>query len=270
MRLKIRHATTYRYDELGSFAVQRLRLTPSSSRGQTVRSWTVTAEGIGAAASYVDGFGNRTHLVTHCKPYDTLTIAAEGEVETRDTGGVVGQTGEAANPLVFLRETPRTALSDEIAGVAEGLAPGRLIDRLHGLMETIAARVAYLTDATHAETTAAEALAAGQGVCQDHAHIFIAAARRMNVPARYVTGYLHVPGEAASPANHAWAEVHVPDLGWVGFDPSNRICPTEAYVRLACGFDSVGAAPIKGTRRGGGRERLSVEVRVEAEQQQQQ
>ena len=84
-----------------------------------------------------------------------------------------------------------------------------MLDRLHHLMEAIATRVVYDTDATHQETSAAEAFAAGQGVCQDHAHIFIAATRRLGIPARYVTGYLHVEGEGAAAAHHAWAEAFV-------------------------------------------------------------
>jgi transglutaminase-like putative cysteine protease len=142
-----------------------------------------------------------------------------------------------------------------------------LLDRLHYLLEAISTRVVYDTDATHTETTAAQAFRAGQGVCQDHAHIFIAATRRIGVPSRYVTGYLHVESEGNFVAHHAWAESYLDGLGWVGFDPANNICPTERYVRLACGFDAVSAAPIAGTRRGGGGERLRVDVVVRQQQQ---
>ena len=270
MRLRIRHSTHYRYEEAGSFAVQRLRLTPSTNRAQSVLSWKIAADGIEDAAEYVDGFGNRTHLITHCKPYTELTITAEGEVDTRDWGGVIGHTGEVANPLLFLRATALTETSEAITDLSGSLAGRNGLDRLHGLMDAIAGRVAYLADTTDSGTSAAAALAAGQGVCQDHAHIFIAAARLLGVPARYVTGYLRIAGDETSVAHHAWAEAFLPDLGWVGFDPSNRICPTEAYVRLACGFDAPSAAPISGTRRGGGAERLAVEVRVQEQQQQQQ
>ena len=130
-----------------------------------------------------------------------------------------------------------------------------MLDRLHYLLEAIAGRVAYVTDATNAATSAVEASRRGSGVCQDHAHIFIAATRKLAVPARYVTGYLHISRRgSATVANHAWAEAYVGGLGWVGFDPANHICPTERYVRLACGFDAASAAPISGTRRGGGKE----------------
>jgi transglutaminase-like putative cysteine protease len=215
----------------------------------------------------VDGFGNRVHLITHCNPYDELTISASGEVETTDTGGVVGDLGETANPLVFLRGTPLTVTSDSIDALTDGLPDTRMLDKLHYLLEAIANRVAYVTDTTNAATSAVEAFEAGRGVCQDHAHIFIAATRKLGVPARYVTGYLHISGERSETANHAWAEAYVGGLGWVGFDPANHICPTERYVRLACGFDAASAAPISGTRRGGGKESLTVDVMVRQQQQ---
>jgi transglutaminase-like putative cysteine protease len=267
MLVSVRHSTHYSYDAASSFAVQRLRLTPFDNDAQKVRSWAIEAEGMEGAASYVDGFANRVHLLTHCRPYEALTITAAGEVETEDRGGVVGPLGEVANPLVFLRATPRTESSPEIDALADGLHDRQHLDRLHHLLEAIADRVLYVEDSTHHGTSAAEAFAAGQGVCQDHAHIFIAAARRLAMPARYVTGYLHVDGEARFAAHHAWAEAFVPDLGWVGFDPANHICPTERYVRLACGFDAASAAPITGSRRGGGTESLQVDVIVRQQQQ---
>src|ERR671927_935096 len=106
MRFAIQHRTHYTYDQKGSFAVQRLRLTPSSNAAQTVHFWSVEVPGINGGADYVDGFGNRTKLISHCEPYDEITIVAAGEVETIDTRGVLGETGEFANPQLFLRETP--------------------------------------------------------------------------------------------------------------------------------------------------------------------
>ena len=267
MPIKIRHTTNYRYDAPGSFNVQRLRLTPFGNRAQRILSWGIEANGIEEAAFYTDGFGNRVHLITHSKSYDALTIVAFGEIETEDTGGIVGELGEAANPLLFLRSTRLTRSAPEIDALSDGLPKGDPLDRLHLLLEAIATRVVYDTDATHAGTSAAEAFSAGQGVCQDHAHIFIAASRKLNIPARYVTGYLLVDGEAPAAANHAWAEAWLPELGWVGFDPANHVCPTERYVRIACGFDAPSAAPIAGTHRGGGAETLDVDVIVRQQQQ---
>jgi transglutaminase-like putative cysteine protease len=265
--ISIRHSTNYSYGGVGSFAVQRLRLTPTDNRAQKVRCWSITAKGMEDGAEYLDGFGNRVHLITHCKPFEELTVRAEGEVETTDTGGVIGDLGEAANPLLFLRSTPLTESSPAIDAMADDVAGKDPLDRLHRLLQAIAGRVDYVKNSTDAATSAEQAFAAGKGVCQDHAHIFIAAARRAGIPARYVSGYLHVAGEEGAVANHAWAEAYVGNLGWVGFDPANDICPTEHYVRLACGFDAPSAAPISGTRRGGGAESLTVDLAVRQQQQ---
>ena len=147
----------------------------------------------------------------------------------------------------------------DLAARARG---GDEIARLHDLMALVRDAVDYERGTTHGGTTAAEALALGRGVCQDHAHVFVSAARSLGIPARYVTGYMATgaPGEAAEAAHHAWAEAHVPSLGWIGFDVANRICPDELYVRLACGLDAEQAAPVRGSRRGGGEESLDVSV----------
>jgi transglutaminase-like putative cysteine protease len=117
---------------------------------------------------------------------------------------------------------------------------------------------------TDATTPAAQAFALGHGVCQDHAHVFIAASRSLGFPTRYVSGYLlRSDGTVIQEAGHAWAEAHVPGLGWVGFDPANGVSPTDAYVRVAVGLDYLGAAPVRGTRYGGGEEILDVHVRVD-------
>jgi transglutaminase-like putative cysteine protease len=270
VQLSISHTTRYRYASPGSFLVQRLRLTPRDNRSQRILSWKIETPGMESAAAYVDGFGNQVHLVTHCRPFEDLLITAAGEIETNDADGVLGELDEVASPLVFRKSTERTQSSPEIDAMAEALGGGSTLSRLHRLMGQIAEKVRYDTEATASETSAAEAFRAGQGVCQDHAHIFIAGAHRLDIPARYVTGYLLTSGQTSSVAHHAWAEAHVRGLGWVGFDPANDICPTDRYVRLACGFDAGSAAPITGTHRGGGKEELLVEVSVRQQQDQQQ
>jgi transglutaminase-like putative cysteine protease len=117
---------------------------------------------------------------------------------------------------------------------------------------------------TGTTTTAAEAFTLKRGVCQDLTHIFIAAARHLDIPARYVGGYFHrVDGVTQQDAGHAWAEAYVPSVGWIAFDPTNGICATEAYVRVAVGLDYLGASPVRGARRGGGTESMAVKVVVD-------
>lgn len=267
MLLAIRHTTRYRYDAPGMLAVQRLRLTPPDTRAQRVVDWRIEAPGIDQAASYVDGFGNIVQLIATEVADAELAITAAGTVETSDCGGVAGIRGEPAMAQVFLRETALTRPGAAIERFAARLRGDDDLATLHNILTAIAERIAYDTDATQAGTTAAHAFTAGRGVCQDHAHIFIAAARCLDIPARYVTGYMHVEGEVQAEAHHAWAEACVPELGWVGFDPANGVSPTERYVRLACGFDAPSAAPIVGARSGGGNEDLRVDVVVEQQQQ---
>ena len=121
----------------------------------------------------------------------------------------------------------------------------------------------YETGATDVYTTAEEAMGEGMGVCQDHAHIFIGAARALDIPTRYVSGYLLMDDRIDQEATHAWAEAHVEGLGWVGFDISNGISPDTRYVRVATGRDYVEAAPITGVSFGAAEEELRVALAVE-------
>ena len=262
MRISIQHISEYSYEGSAGSAVQALRLTPAPVNSQTVLSWTIEAPGYATACSYTDGFGNRVDLVSAPSSLTVVRIVAGGEVETTDTGGVVGWTSEAVAPGAFLRVSPVTALSAEIEAMAATVRQKDRLSTLHALMGAINGRMTYVPDSTTPSTTAAAAFALGRGVCQDHAHVFITAARSLGIPARYVTGYLLLEDGAGAPAHHAWAEALVEDLGWVGFDATNDLCPTDRYVRLGSGLDAASAAPIRGVRRVEGRERLSVEVAV--------
>lgn len=268
MQLAIRHETHYDYDTPISYSAQRLHLWPVAFAAQKTISWSIAAPGFDRALAYTDGFGNHVHMITFGNIEGPVSIVAEGVVEVTDTAGLVKGLACAAPDAVFLRQTRPTTATASIRALAEKQFAGRsVLEGLHALMAEIHARVAYEIGATHAHTTAAEAFADGRGVCQDHAHIFIAACRTAGIPARYVTGYLVTGQGASSTAAHAWAEALVPDLGWVGFDPANAKCPTDNYVRVAAGLDAAGVAPIRGSRRGGNSERMRVEVRVEIAQQ---
>jgi transglutaminase-like putative cysteine protease len=267
MLISIRHVTTYRYAEPVNYTIQSLRLTPASFTGQRVIDWSVQTPASRAPPQFEDGFGNVVHLLTVNVPHQELVIEAGGRVETKDTSGVVAGLKHTVPPRVFLKVTARTEPDDAIREIARSAAGTDTLGRLHALSGRIHDRVDYVPGMTDAHTGAAEALADGRGVCQDHAHIFIAAARTIGVPARYVTGYLVTGGTAD--AHHAWAEAWVEGLGWVGFDVANRVCPTERHVRLACGLDAGYAAPVTGSRKGGTEERLDVAVEVQQQNAQQ-
>ncbi len=269
MRLSVHHETHYAYDDAPSYLVQRLYLTPANFNGQKVLAWNVIAPGIEQGLRHVDAAGNIIHLVTTSSFEGAATIVAAGEVETADMSGVVKGLPGFVPEVVYLRRTPATQADEALRSFAKSAAgKGPALERAHALMQAVHGAVAYETGASDAHTTAAEAFAEKRGVCQDHAQIMIAAAREIGIPARYVTGYLVTGQGASSSAAHAWAELALPDLGWVGFDAANGQCPTAHYVRIAAGLDAAAVAPVRGSRRGGGgREHLRVEVRVEIAQQ---
>lgn len=264
MLISIRHTSRYQYDGPVLYAVQRLRLWPQSVAGQTVQSWDVSMEGVAAEVSYVDGFGNRTELVRHIREHQEIVITAAGTVETEDRAGVFGSVHGFAPVWLFDRTTPVTEAGDGIRALAQTLPKdAKRLARLHQLMDTINDRMTFTTNVTNTFTQAEAALAQGEGVCQDYAHIFIAAARAAGIPARYVSGYLMRDDTVEQTAGHAWAEAHVDGLGWVGFDAANNMCPNDRYVRVGCGLDYRDAAPISGMRIGHAAESLAVEVNVE-------
>lgn len=269
MRLAIRHQTSYRYSKPVVYAIQTLRLSPRPYEGLNVITWRVRGEGRFELPSFIDGYGNLVHCHTVNRPHDSAAVIVEGEVETRATDGIVRGAAETLPPLFYLRETRQTEITPEIADMALAL-PGKGFDRLVALMEEVRNRVDYVTGVTQSSTSASEALRLGKGVCQDHAHLFIAGARSMGVPARYVGGYLWAGSDSDGQASHAWAEAYLPDFGWVGFDPANRTRPSEAYVRASVGLDYWSAAPVRGVRRGEGEESLAVNVKVKESAQQQQ
>ena len=269
MLIKVRHTTRYTYAEPVRYAIQSLRLTPAPYDGQNVAEWHVHVPGCAKTLQFTDGFGNSVELVTINHRHRELVIEAAGTVETKDVSGVVTGLAKSIPQRVFLKETEQTRADAAIRDLALSVSEADVLDRLHAIAHVVRERVDYVTGTTDAHTSAAEALADGKGVCQDHAHIFISAVRTLGIPARYITGYLVTGDDKPSHAHHAWAEAWVDSLGWVGFDVANRICPTEQYVRLAAGLDAGHAAPVIGSRRGGAGEKLEVLVAVQQQNAQQ-
>ncbi len=266
MRLNIRHETVYRYATPASHAIEVLRLTPRGHNGQYIAAWRIDVDCDCHLDRTADAFGNLMHEFSLDGPIEELTIVAEGSIETVDTSGVLSGQVERFPPVLYLRDTALTAsdaLIRDFANEVAAVAGASRLDLMHTLMESMGERMTFETEATHTGTSAIEAFALGHGVCQDFAHVFIAACRHLGVPARYASGYmLKADDQSKQEAGHAWAEVHIDDLGWVGFDPVNGQCPTDAYVRLAIGLDYLGAAPIRGVVLGGGGEMLSVNVSI--------
>ncbi|WP_144156636.1 transglutaminase domain-containing protein [Paraburkholderia sp. BCC1885] len=271
MRIAIRHTSHYRYDQPVPYALQRLRLRPQSGPGQNVLEWRVTVDGVEPAVSWTDGFGNRADLVRHERNRHEIVIVAAGTVDTVDMSGVYGFTSDLAPAWIYERETPLTRPGERIQALADSVrASSGQLDSLHRLMNEVHGLIAYKPGSTGVGTDAESTLRDGEGVCQDHAHAFIAAARRIGVPARYISGYLLMDDRAQQSASHAWAEAHVDGLGWVGFDAANNNCPDDRYVRMAMGLDYRDAMPVTGVRTGQGAETLTVEISVQPVQGQSQ
>src|ERR1700752_2186242 len=266
MRLRIAHTTSYRYEPPATGVIQILRMTPGSHDGQYVAEWQIDVSTDSRLHVHQDAFGNVTHVLTN-GPLAELTINGEGLIETHDTGGVLRGTDERFPPSLFLRQTALTTVNPAMENFARGLRAESEEDTLgflHTLMTQVSEHMTFDEDPTNSGTSAIEAFAGKRGVCQDYAHIFIACARSGGVPARFVSGhFLRSDGAVNQAAGHAWAEAYVDNLGWIGFDPANCICTTEAHARIAVGLDYLGAAPIRGTRYGGGTETLTVSVKVD-------
>ena len=265
MQLLVHYSTSYRYAPPARSVIQLLRVTPPSFIGQTVLDWRIDVNHDAKLREGRDGYGNITRMLYVEGGVEDLTVAVAGHVLTEDKAGVVHGLPHDLPHQVFLRETALSAAGPALDRLADKVAVGKggPLDQLHRLAALLHADMSFDTEATAVETTAEQACAAGHGVCQDFAHIFIGVARQLGIPARYISGHLYRrDGQHEQEAAHAWAEGWVEDLGWTAFDPVNGISADDAYIRVACGLDYRDAAPVAGARAGGGEESMNVEVRV--------
>ena len=265
MRLRVDHTTTYTYEKAALYALHQVRKRPYDTDAQTVIEWDLVLEGAKDEARYLDHHGNHVDLISLEPGAQRVSVTCRGEVETRDTSGVL-QAGRNEPPLwLYQRSTPLTSPGKGVRGLVGQLGkdPALDLDTLHGLMNLIADTVVYEPGPTGPETTAEEALTIGHGVCQYHAHVFVSAARLIGFPARYIGGYLMMLDRVDQEAGHAWAQAWVGGLGWVGFDAANRVCPDERYIQVATGLDYREAGPLSGVMYGGEREVMSVTVQVQ-------
>jgi transglutaminase-like putative cysteine protease len=263
MRLSIRHETAYRYTAPAHYSIQQLRLTPRIEPQQRVLNWRIDAPG--RLQRFTDAYGNVTHTMVLTAPHDAIRVVVTGSVELGASAGGADQPERELSPLVFAVATPLTAADESVREFAERhlRRKDRAADFL-ALAESICAAVAYESGITEVTSTAAHALEMGRGVCQDHAHLFIACCRALGVPARYVSGYVD-PGHSDQAASHAWAEVWINEA-WISVDVTHRVLAQDQHCRLAIGRDYLSAAPVRGVRTGGGEESLHVQVSVLADQ----
>lgn len=268
MLLDIRHETIYRYSAEARYGIQSMRLVPRADGGQRLRAWRIEAPG--RRWRQTDAFGNVVETVSLVEPHEAIRIVVFGQVETPEEAGALFPSDTSVPPLAFAVATALTSADAELAELGrrtlargDGRAPER--DAFLSLMAAVHGGMAYVRGSTDVHAPAAQAWSLKKGVCQDMAHVFLAACRSMMAPARYVSGY--VLDDAPQSGSHAWVEVWLADAqrgagAWLGLDLAHNRLAGPELCRLAVGRDYMDAAPIRGARLGGGEESMRVAVSV--------
>ena len=266
MKLEIVHSTSFRYSGPIAETVMEVRLRPMDGNGQSCLEFELDVSSGIKPRTYRDGYGNNVHYFNIVRPHTRLSIIGRSVVETgqkiEDDPGeeLVNDFLRFRSPVKDVEGVRELAKRHQIADPGAGPATERALDEL---TLTISREFAYDRAVTNVYSAVDEVLELRAGVCQDFAHLFIAVARAMGVPARYVSGYIHTPGGAAS-ASHAWAEGWVPGQGWIGYDATHPVRTSEHHVRLAVGRDYSDAAPTRGIYVGSATGTMDVSVRTRA------
>jgi transglutaminase-like putative cysteine protease len=255
MHLRIRNDIRFAFPMAARNLTVLLRLSPRSHEGQHVTGVRIDADIDCSLRVGQDAFGNVTHSFSAAGPLDGFTVTAVCRVETYDAAGIVRGGAERLPVDIFLRDTELTAPDAGLRQFADRAtaAEAEPLGKLHALMHAVHGEIAFEEvppepGAPAVAPTAAQAFAAKRGDASSQSHIFSAAARHLGLPCRHVTGYLLRDGDGAASASaaHAWAEAYVDKLGWIGFDPVEKLCPNGHHVRVATGLDALGAAFFRG------------------------
>jgi len=266
MQMHIRHETRYRYERPVKYSVQSLHLTPRRDLSQRALAWNIVAPG--RRLEQIDAYGNISHLLTIEEPHREIRIIVHGVVETADADARLDDG--PLSPLAYLAPTQLTLPNEDLKAFAQN-AVSQVEPRLRAqaLAEAVYGAVRYRSGTSDVQDSAAVAFKSGEGVCQDQAHVFIASARAVGMPARYVSGYLYT-GDANDAASHAWVDVWLgAEIGWQSMDVTHQRPAVRTYCRLAVGRDYLDAAPVRGMRQGGGGEKMEANVLVAESAQQQ-
>ena len=264
MLIKVEHTTSFAYTDRISEAYTELRLRPLSSGGQQCTSFRLVTDPPGVRVrAYRDRLGNDVQHLEVIEDHDQISITALSEVSTP---AVFSDTARDPSPLQvydYLAPTEYAPFSDplrKLSATAKG--PGTEAERSVEVMRAVRSLIVYEPGATDVMTRADAALALGRGVCQDFAHVMLAACRSAGIPSRYVSGYLYDPLGQGDVASHAWLDILDAERGWVSFDPTHDREQTEAYVRVAVGRDYADVPPTRGVFKGTAAETLDVAVRI--------
>ena len=289
MKFAVTHTTTYIYAGTVRESFNEARLQPFDGDGQDLLSFQLVVSEQSAVRSYKDFYGNRVHSIEIASPHEVLEIRSEAMVETTDRNRALVEAANAATGwrVSEIKQVPGIESQYDFVvpsqyTPASGLLWRFAMDCLEGnselwsFLQNLNTRVyqhfEYAPGETEVSTQADEAFEKKRGVCQDYAHVFIAAARSLRLPVRYVSGYLYVESNDAGNVetqsaleSHAWVDAFIPEVGWVGLDPTHDRFVTEHYIVIARGRDYADARPLSGTYRGASLDKMTVEVAIEKE-----
>jgi len=267
MKLKVEHTTSFEYDAPVYETATELRLTPMNriGCGQRRLDFALAVTPATKSYPYFDSFGNSVEYFNLLHSNSSLAISTVSIVETG-----LPRTDEVEDPIRlidYLIESRYVALDNTIATFVQPFNKAKEpFEQADHVARAIKDSFVYVPGVTDVHSTSVEVIGLKQGVCQDFAHVMIAACRTMGLPARYVSGYLYggEESEGADRASHAWCQVYCgPSLGWCGFDPTHdNIYLDERYIEIGVGRDYGDVPPVRGTYKGVAKEKLSVVVRV--------
>lgn len=262
MKLHIVHRTCYRYAGSATYSIQILKLTPRRDPSQRALSWRLGTPG--RRVEQVDAFGNTMHVLTLEGPHTEVVVHAEGLIETDESCADTQPIDGPLSPLVYATTTQLTRCNGDIIGMAARAFRGEPATResVMNLLAEVSKAVRYRAGSTLVSDSAIDVITRGEGVCQDQTHVAIAACRAAGLAARYVSGYLHTNDDSQA-SSHAWMDVWLPgENRWFSCDVTHQRVADGHLCRLAVGRDYLDAAPVRGMRRGGGREELEVQVTI--------
>ena len=286
MKFAISHKTVYQYGGPVRESFNEFRLKPLNGAGQSVESYALSVSHEAAMREYTDFYGNHVESFEIASAHEMLSITAESVVNTSENHQDILDEIEAldSRPISSLKHA--AALENIYDFVMPSrYAPASTIlwrfamdsfketnghwNFLKDLNRRVYQHFQYTPGSTEVDTPAEAAFEQKKGVCQDYAHVFIAAARSVSVPVRYVSGYLYVSEnsrqediEISAYSSHAWVEAFVPEHGWIGFDPTHNSFVDKNYITIARGRDYGDARPISGTYRGASIQSMEVAVSV--------
>jgi transglutaminase-like putative cysteine protease len=287
MVYRVTHLTSYKYSQAVSICHNEARLTPrTTSHQRLLRSQLLVEPAVATHDRGVDYFGNGVHWFSLQEAHTHLDVTAVSEIDISPFQSPApalsspwehardrlrdDRSTETLGAYEFVFESPHVRVDPDLAAYAQvSFTRGRpLLEGVLDLTRRIHAEFQYQPGSTTVATPVREVLRAKRGVCQDFAHVELGMLRSLGLAARYVSGYIYNPRDEDEPgltgadASHAWISVYCPDFGYVDFDPTNGVIPSDEHVTLAWGRDFSDASPLKGVILGGGEHTVSVSVDV--------